>query len=29
VRRASILQALAMLTELAEKEEPQPPAGQS
>jgi len=29
VRRASVLQALAMLRELAEKEEPQPPAGQS
>lgn len=29
VRRASVLQALAMLHELAEKEEPQPPAGQS
>ena len=29
VRRASVLQALAMLTELAEKEEPQLPAGQS
>ena len=29
VRRKSVLQALAMLTELAEKEEPQPPAGQS
>jgi len=27
VRRASVLQALAMLTELAEKEEPHPPAG--
>ena len=27
VRRASVLQALAMLQELAEKEEPQPPAG--
>src|SRR5690606_642452 len=26
VRRASVLQALAMLKELAEKEEPQPPA---
>jgi nicotinamide-nucleotide amidase len=29
VRRASVLQALAMLRELAEKEEPQPPAGVS
>ncbi len=29
VRRASILQALAMLTELAEKDEPSPPAGES
>jgi nicotinamide-nucleotide amidase len=29
VRRKSVLQALAMLTELAAKEEPQPPAGQS
>jgi len=29
VRRASLLQALAMLQELAEKEEPRPPAGQS
>ncbi len=29
VRRASVLQALAMLQELAEKEEPRPPAGQS
>jgi nicotinamide-nucleotide amidase len=29
VRRASVLQALGMLRELAEKEEPQPPAGQS
>jgi nicotinamide-nucleotide amidase len=29
VRRASVLQALAMLHELAEKEEPRPPAGQS
>jgi nicotinamide-nucleotide amidase len=29
VRRASVLQALAMLRELAEKEEPQPPAGMS
>jgi nicotinamide-nucleotide amidase len=29
VRRASVLQALAMLRELAEKEEPSPPAGQS
>jgi nicotinamide-nucleotide amidase len=29
VRRASVLQALAMLRELAKKEEPQPPAGQS
>jgi nicotinamide-nucleotide amidase len=29
VRRASVLQALAMLHELAEKEEPSPPAGQS
>ena len=29
VRRASVLQALAMLTELAEKEEPHPPAGMS
>jgi nicotinamide-nucleotide amidase len=29
VRRASVLQALAMLRELAEKEEPQPPAGES
>jgi nicotinamide-nucleotide amidase len=29
VRHASLLQALAMLRELAEKEEPQPPAGQS
>ena len=29
VRRASVLQALAMLTELAEKEEPHPPAGAS
>ena len=29
VRRKSVLQALGMLTELAEKEEPQPPAGQS
>ena len=28
VRRASVLEALAMLQELAEKEEPQPPAGQ-
>jgi nicotinamide-nucleotide amidase len=27
VRRASVLQALAMLQELAEKEEPRPPAG--
>jgi nicotinamide-nucleotide amidase len=27
VRRASVLQALAMLIELAEKEEPRPPAG--
>jgi nicotinamide-nucleotide amidase len=27
VRRASVLQALAMLAELAEKEEPRPPAG--
>lgn len=27
VRRASVLQALAMLTELADKEEPHPPAG--
>lgn len=27
VRRASVLQALAMLKELAEKEEPEPPAG--
>ena len=29
VRHASVLQALAMLRELAEKEEPQPPSGQS
>ena len=29
VRRASVFQALAMLKELAEKEEPRPPAGQS
>jgi nicotinamide-nucleotide amidase len=29
VRRASVLQALAMLKELAEKEEPHPPAGES
>jgi nicotinamide-nucleotide amidase len=29
VRRKSVLQALAMLTELAAKEEPQPPTGQS
>ena len=29
VRHESVLQALAMLRELAEKEEPQPPAGQS
>lgn len=29
VRRRSVLQALAMLTELAEKEEPAPPAGMS
>jgi nicotinamide-nucleotide amidase len=29
VRRASVLQALAMLRELAEKEEPRPPAGES
>ncbi len=29
VRRASVLQALAMLHELAEKEEPRPPAGRS
>ena len=29
VRRASLLQALAILQELAEKEEPRPPAGQS
>jgi nicotinamide-nucleotide amidase len=29
VRRASVLQALAMLTELAEREEPRPPAGLS
>ena len=29
VRRASLLQALAMLSELAEKEEPRPPAGMS
>jgi nicotinamide-nucleotide amidase len=29
VRRASVLQALAMLTELADKEEPRPPAGES
>ena len=29
VRRASVLQALAMLTELAEREEPHPPAGMS
>ena len=29
VRRASVLQALAMLTELADKEEPHPPAGTS
>jgi len=29
VRRASVLQALAMMTELAEKEEPKPPTGQS
>ena len=28
VRRASVLQALAMLQELAEKEEPRPPAGE-
>jgi nicotinamide-nucleotide amidase len=29
VRRASVLQALAMLSELADKEEPRPPTGQS
>jgi nicotinamide-nucleotide amidase len=29
VRRASVLQALAMLAELAQKEEPQPPSAQS
>jgi len=29
VRRASVIQALAMLRELAEKEEPRPPAGKS
>lgn len=29
VRRESVMQALAMLRELAEKEEPQPPAGKS
>ena len=29
VRRDSVLQAVAMLRELAEKEEPQPPSGQS
>ena len=29
VRRESVLQALAMLQELAEKEEPRPPAGES
>jgi nicotinamide-nucleotide amidase len=29
VRRASVMQALAMLRELAEKEEPKPPAGES
>ena len=29
VRRASVIQALAMLQELAEKEEPHPPAGKS
>lgn len=29
VRRESVMQALAMLQELAEKEEPSPPAGQS
>jgi len=29
VRRASVLEALAMLHELAEKEEPRPPAGRS
>jgi nicotinamide-nucleotide amidase len=29
VRRASVMQALAMLQELAEKEEPKPPAGES
>ena len=29
VRRASVLQALAMLTELADQEEPHPPAGMS
>jgi nicotinamide-nucleotide amidase len=29
VRRASVIQALAMLQELAEKEEPKPPAGES
>jgi len=29
VRRASVLQALTMLQELAEKEEPRPPAGES
>lgn len=29
VRRESVMQALAMLRELAEKEEPQPPAGES
>jgi nicotinamide-nucleotide amidase len=29
VRRESVLQALAMLRELAEKEEPRPPAGNS
>jgi len=29
VRRGSVIQALAMLQELAEKEEPRPPAGKS
>jgi hypothetical protein len=29
VRRESVLQALVMLQELAEKEEPRPPAGKS
>jgi nicotinamide-nucleotide amidase len=29
VRRASVLEALAMLRELAEREEPQPPSGES